>query len=258
MLQRHKWLFFLPLLLGYMTLSALSAHSREKVLVGVAHFPPFIINKDGVVGGLAMDMLELMNAHQSQYEFVALPTLSNTRHKIFDLGRYDMSMFDNLDWGWEGRDVDASDVYLRGGELYITKAAPGKGQDYFNSFQNKKLVGIDGYHYGFANFNSDPEYLAQHFNMELTRSNAGSIQMILTGRGDMAVVTKSFLAMYLDEHPEDKTKLLLSSKFDQIYQHRIILRRHINLKIGEINTWLKELKNNGKLDALWAKINLNI
>lgn len=257
MMQFTKRLF--PLLFLFIILPTPTVHSREQVLVGVAHFPPFIVNEGGVVGGLAMDMLELMNAQQSKYEFVALPTLSTTRHKIFDMGRYDMSMFDHLDWGWKGRDVDASDIYLHGGEIYITQAEPGRGQEYFDSFKNKRMVGIEGYHYGFAGFNSDPAFLIKNFNMELTRSNAGSIQMILAGnRGDIAVVTKSYLAMYLNDHPEDRKKLLLSSKFDQVYKHRIILRRNINLTIQEVNELLKTLKSNGKLQALWEKIDLDI
>lgn len=234
------------------------SHARDKVIVGVAHFPPFIINENGDVGGLVKDMLALMNAEQSEYEFVALPTLANTRHKIFDLGRYDMSMFDNLDWGWEGRAVDASDIYLRGGEIYITQALPDRGQDYFDDFTDKKMVGIEGYHYAFAGFNAEPEYLEKHFNMELTRSNLGSIQMILSGtRGDIAVVTRSFLAQYLNDNPEDREKLLLSNKYDQKYEHRIILRKNIKPTIEEINTLLATLKQNGKLDNLWKTINLD-
>ena len=234
----------------------LKAYSREKILVGVAHFPPFIVNDGSSVGGLAMDMLDLMNSNQSKYEFVAFPTLPTTRHQIFDLSRYDMSMFDNLDWGWQGRDVDASDIYLHGGEIYITRIAPGKTQSYFDDLKNKKLVGVEGYHYGFADFISDPAYLTKTFNIELTRSNAGSIQMILAGRGDIAVVTKSYLAMYLNDNPSARDQLLTSTKFDQSYQHRIILRRNIQLTISEINELLATLKSNGKLDVLWSKIRL--
>lgn len=260
MASLHKMLSS-PLLCLFTLLTLIfthTSHAREKILVGVAHFPPFIINENGQVGGLVKDMLALMNAEQSDYEFVALPTLANTRHKTFDLGRYDISMFDNLDWGWEGREVDASDIYLRGGEIYITQAKPGRGQDYFNDFKDKKMVGIEGYHYAFAGFNADPEYLEKNFNMELTRSNLGSIQMILSGtRGDIAVVTKSLLAQYLNQHPEDRQKLLLSTKYDQNYEHRIILRRGIKPSIEEINALLAKLKQNGKLDALWSSINLD-
>ncbi|MFV1874067.1 MAG: substrate-binding periplasmic protein [Oleiphilus sp.] len=246
---------FIIYLLTFISIS--SAQPREKILVGVAHFPPFIVNENGKVGGLAMDMIKLMNAQQSKYEFIALPTLSNTRHKIFDLGRYDMSMFDSLDWGWEGREVDASDIYLEGGEVYITQAIPGRTQAYFDDFKGKSLVGIEGYHYAFANFNSDPDFLSTRFNMKLTRSNLGSIEMILAGnRGDIAVVTKSYLGLYLNNHPAAKDKLLISSHFDQRYQHRIILRRGISLTITEVNALLSALKNSGKLAPLWAKINI--
>jgi len=33
-------------------------------------------------------------------------------------------MFDNLAWGWSGYNVDSSEVFLRGGEVYIAKAEP--------------------------------------------------------------------------------------------------------------------------------------
>lgn len=256
MRQYKKQLF--SMLCVFIILAVPASHAREQVIVGLAHFPPFIVNEGGKVGGLALDMLALMNAQQSKYEFVALPTLSTTRHKVFDLGRYDMSMFDNLKWGWEGRDVDASDIYLRGGEIYISQADPGKTQDYFDNLDNKKMVGIKGYHYGFAGFNPDPAYLTQKFNMELTGSNSGSIQMILAGtRGDIAVVTKSYLAMYLNEHPDAREKILVSEKFDQAYAHRIILRRNISPTIGEINQLLAALKQNGQLDALWSRFGLD-
>jgi len=233
------------------------SHSREQVRVGVAHFPPFIVNTDGNVGGLAADMLALMNAEQQQYEFVAVPTLADTRHEIFKLGRYDMSMFDSLAWGWEGLDVDASEVYLHGGEIYIALAKPGRDQSYFDNLLDKKMIGIKGYHYAFAGFNSDPDFLSKTYQMSLSRSNQGSIQMLLAGtRGDIAVVTRSFLAMHLQQNPQDKEKLLLSNKMDQSYEHRIILRRNISPTIDEINKLLRQLKRSGQLEALWKQIQI--
>jgi polar amino acid transport system substrate-binding protein len=241
----------------FLSLAATHSHSREQVRVGVAHFPPFIINTDGIVGGLAADMLALMNAEQLHYEFVAVPTLADTRHEIFKLGRYDMSMFDSLAWGWEGFDVDASEVYLRGGEIYIALAKPGRDQSYFDNLLDKKMIGIKGYHYAFAGFNSDPEYLAKTYQMSLSRSNQGSIQMLLSGmRGDIAVITRSFLAIHLQQNPQDKEKLLLSDKMDQTYEHRIILRRNISPTIDEINKLLSQLKRSGQLDALWKQIQI--
>jgi len=229
--------------------------AKEIIRVGVAHFPPFIETRGEKVGGLVAKMLELMNQHQDKYLFQALSTLPTTRHEIFKLGRYDMSMFDNLSWGWKGLDVDASDVYLQGGEVYIARAELGRDESYFQSFKSKALIGIQGYHYQFADFNADEEFLKQTFNMQLTKSNTGSIQMLLSGqRGDIAVVTISFLAKYLKENPQDRAKLLVSRKLDQTYQHSIIIRRGMQPNIDEINTILSELKEGGELSKLWQTI----
>ncbi len=90
----------------------LCVSAKQVVLVGLAHFPPFIEARDDRIGGLAKDMLEIMNTHQSRYFFKAVPTLPATRHETFKLGRYDMSMFDNLALGWQGYDVESSRVTI--------------------------------------------------------------------------------------------------------------------------------------------------
>ena len=241
---------------GLLFLLIPQAYSKEVIKVGLAHFPPFVDVSGIEVGGLASKMLQLMNQHQDKYQFQALPTLPFTRHQTFRIGRYDMSMFDNLAWGWKGLDVDASKVYLRGAEVYIARVEPGRDESFFTDFKNKTIIGIQGYHYNFADFNADEQFLKQAFNMQLTKSNSGSIKMLLLkNRGDIAVVSMSFLANYFQKRPSDKAKLLVSRKKDQLYQHRIILRRGIKLKIEEINIMLTELTENGKLPKLWQGIN---
>jgi polar amino acid transport system substrate-binding protein len=238
-----------------LTIIVSSAYAQTVVLVGLSHFPPFIEAREQKIEGLAADMLELMNQHQDKYDFQGVATLSNTRHKIFGMGRYDMSMFDNLAWGWSDFDVDASEVFLKGGEVYIARAEPGRDQSYFMDFNNKTMIGIKGYHYKFADYKSDEAYLVSNFNMQLTKSVTGSINMLLNGnRGDIAVVSKSFLAQYFNKFPLARQKILVSKKIDQAYNHSIIIRKGIKPSIDEIDQILKELNQNGKLPNLWRKI----
>jgi len=232
-----------------------STYAQKIVLVGLAHFPPFIEAREQKVGGLAADMLQLMNQHQDKYIFQGVPTLANTRHKIFGMGRYDMSMFDNLAWGWSDYEVDSSEVFLKGGEVYIARVEPGRDESYFKNFKNKTMIGIKGYHYKFADFNADEAFLISNFNMQLTKSNTGSITMLLSGnRGDIAVVSKSFLAKYFNKHPQARQQILVSKKIDQAYNHSIIIRKGIKPSIDEINQILKALNQNGKLPKLWHQI----
>ncbi len=229
--------------------------SKEVVKVGLAHFPPYIEAREENISGLAIDMIKLMNLHQSDYEFIPVRTTAATRHREFSAGRHDMSLFDNLAWGWKDYDVEATNVYLTGCEVYIASAEPGRDQSFFTDFENKKMIGMLGYHYGFAGFNSDLEYLRTIYKMELTQSNWGSIKMVLAkNRGDIAVVTKAFLNQYLRTYPEHRSKLLISTKKDQEYRFVSVIRKGIRPTVTELNTLFSTLENNGSLPALWRTI----
>lgn len=231
------------------------AFSKEVVRVGLAHFPPYIEAREEIVSGLAIDMINLMNRHQDNYEFVPVRTTAATRHREFAAGRHDMSLFDNLAWGWKEYDVEATNVYLTGSEVYIASAEPGRDESFFTDFENKKMIGMLGYHYGFAGFNSNLEYLRTTYNMELTQSNWGSIKMVLAkNRGDIAVVTKAFLNQYLRSYPEHRRELLVSTKKDQEYRFVSVIRKGIRPTVTELNALLKTLESNGSLPALWRAI----
>lgn len=231
-----------------------TTQAREVIRVGLAHFPPYIEARDAPVRGLAADMLTLMNGAQNLYEFVPVITNAAVRHREFSVGRHDMSMFDNLNWGWSGYEVDATQVYLTGGEVYIAQAMPDRDESFFGDFEHKKMIGMLGYHYGFAGYNANIEYLRTTYQMELTQSNRGSIQMVLAGnRGDIAVVTKAFLNQYLDRHPHLRPKLLISRKLDQEYRFSMVIRRGIRPTVDELNALLDELNANGQLPALWKQ-----
>jgi ABC-type amino acid transport substrate-binding protein len=159
-----------------------------------------------------------------------------------------------------GLPIEATHTFLEGGEVYITLKKSGRNQDFFTSFKNKNIAGMRGYHYGFANFNADPKFLTNNFNMILLDNNADSIKLILRDRIDLAVVTKMFLNRYLKDHPGAQGQLLVSKRFDQIYAHRILVRRSFTpgakymeqllIKLAGI----PKLKNrSGPLTDLWKR-----
>ncbi|MFT4927850.1 MAG: polar amino acid transport system substrate-binding protein, partial [Phenylobacterium sp.] len=134
------------------------------------------------------------------------------------------------------------------------QAKKNRTESYFSDFINKDMIGMLGYHYGFAGFNADVDYLNKNFKITLTDSHQSNIQMVLNGRGDIAVVSKAYLQYYFLHHPQDKSQLLVSQKNDQIYRHTVLLRKgkpHINIK--DINRLLYRLKTKGVLQKLWTK-----
>lgn len=197
-----------------------------------------------------MELLNYMNTVQSTYKFEPVQTSTMRKIRDFKNGSYDLGFFDNLKWGWDKADVDASQVYMRGKEIYIAKKKPGRTEDYFTDFTGKSMVGMLGYHYGFANFNADASYLRKKYNMQTSTSNEGSIKMILHDRGDIAVVSDAFLNWYLITHPEARAKILISKKVDQHYLLTAIVRKNIRPSVQEINTLLSKFKQSKQFKSM--------
>ncbi|WP_284378428.1 substrate-binding periplasmic protein [Litoribrevibacter albus] len=232
------------------------------VKVGGYSFPPFVNIPDDPnqnVNGLTIDLIEALNQLQNTYQFVFVSTTPKGRYRHFNNGRIDALFFESKKWGWSDYPVEESDSYLNGGEVYIARKVAGRDQSYFDSIKDKRLMAILGYHYGFANFNSDEIFLRENFNIYLTSSHRNSIRALFSGTGiaDIAVVTKSYLHQFLAENPEYKDKILISDRLDQVYNHTILIRKEHALKVSDVNQYLKTLSEQGKLQAIWSKYGIH-
>ena len=70
-----------------------------------------------------------------------------------------MAIFENPQWGWQDIDAEAVDMRLEDAELFVARKEALRDQSYFEQLEGKRLALYRGYHYGFAQFNSDPEFL---------------------------------------------------------------------------------------------------
>ncbi|MRV73877.1 transporter substrate-binding domain-containing protein [Duganella sp. FT92W] len=231
------------------------ANAQQIVRVGGYDFPPFVDKRTGSTS-LTFDLIAALNAFQKKYHFEFVDTSSKRRFINFDERRYDLIFFEAIDWGWQGRAVEASDVIMHGGTVYVTRADKHKDQRYFDDLKGKTIWGILGYHYGFANFNSDYEYLKKTFNAHMTTSQDGLIEAAVSGRADISVVVREYLQIYLIKHPEVQNKILVSKKFDAVNQYTILVRKGVSPDVAELNRILMEMENAGILKKLWGKYNL--
>ena len=103
----------------------------------------------------------------------------------------------------------------------------------------------NGYHYGFASFDADPDYLARHFNALLTYSHDSNLRMLLARRVDIAVVTRSYLELFLDRHPEMLPECLVSERLYQLYHHQVLLLPNGPLSPAEVAELLNRLQASG-------------
>jgi len=259
-LSKFKMYLIRFALLMILSLTTLVVQSETIIKVGGYEFPPFV-NTKNMQGnhGATIDMIDSLNQIQSDYLFEYYPTSSKRRYMDFAAGRYDIIMFENIEWGWEGQLVEQSNVFMTGGEVYIAYNRQGRDQHFFDDIANKRMVGILGYHYGFANFNADESYLSEHFNVLLSTDHLRNIRLILANRpelAEIAVVTRSFLGKFLRDNPKHRENLLISDKFDQLYQHRILVRNNADISVDQVNELIMKLETDGSLDALRTRYGL--
>lgn len=243
----------LLVLLGLLSAGPAMA-AAQTVKVGGYEFAPFVeMGAAGRSDGLALRLIEAMNAHQDRFSFQFVPTSPSRRYKDFEDRKFDVVLFESPDWGWVERKlpVEASRVFLDGGELYIAQARPGRGQEYFTDPAGRRMVGILGYHYGFANFEADPQVLASRFRVTLVNDNAACIEMILKDRGDVAVVTDAYLKRWLRGRPEAAQRLLVSERFDQRYAHRALARTGGPISAAQLDAIFDAMEKDGTLGRLW-------
>ena len=236
-------------------LLSISALAAEVVKVGIYDFPPYAFVGDKMTG-ITVQMIAAMNKFQDDYEFVAVPTTSRRRYQDFEKNKFDMMIFESKNWGWQKYPVAVSQTFVTGEEVYVTQAKPGRGQDFFSDFKNKAMIGVLGYHYQFADFHAELDYLEKNFNILQTNSQKQSLGLILKDRGDIAVLSKSYLNYHFSHSPTDKAKLLISDKFDQIYRHTILVRKNNQLSVRYINKLLDQMKQENTLKPLWEKYGL--
>ena len=122
-----------------------------------------------------------------------------------------------------------------------------RDQRYFDELAGKRLALFSGYHYAFAGFNADRQYLTEHFNATLTYSHDSNLLMVLRGRADIALVTRSFLSDYVLRNEQVAPHLLVSERVDQVYHHYALIRPQAPISGEAFGRMLQGLRDNGQM-----------
>jgi len=256
-LHPHKAapLLVLTLVFGLL-LSVPTFSSPIQVNVGGYLFEPFVKTYGVKPSGLTLDLIELLNQHQSRYRFQFIHTSPKRRYHDFKRRVFDVMFFESKHWGWQDKPIEASKVFLKGGEVYISKVGDSNkpSQSFFDDLKSKSLVAILGYHYGFAGFDSNETTLNKQFDITLVNSPQTIISQVLAEKAQIGVVTVSYLKEQLKSNTQLKEDLFVSNKMDQEYQHTILVRKgHSSPSLEEMNTLLDEVAANGSLGKLLDK-----
>jgi len=202
--------------------------------------------------GLLPQLLEALNREQSEYHFTMLPTAIVRRFSDLQRGRIDMAIFENPQWGWQDIDAEAVDMRLEDAELFVARNEALRDQRYFEQLEGKRLALYRGYHYGFAQFNSDPEFLTSAFNANLGHSHDSNLLMVIRGRADVALVTRSNLYDFLERNREYARQLLISERVDQVYRHHAMIRAGAPITPERFAALLEQLRAKGELQRIFS------
>jgi ABC-type amino acid transport substrate-binding protein len=224
------------------------SQAAQLVRVGAAHFPPYTVRPEsGADTGLLPQLIHALNASQADYQFVLVPTSIPRRFGDFKQGRIDMAFFENPAWGWDSVPHTSVDMGLEDAEIFVARRQPDRQQDYFADLTGKRLALFSGYHYEFASFNAESQYLAKTYNATLTYSHDSNLLMVLRGRADIALVTRSYLSDYFLRNQQVAKQLLVSERVDQVYHHYAIVRPASPISGEAFTRLLQGLRDNGQM-----------
>ena len=228
--------------------------AAQEVRVAAVYFPPYVFKTEHTQAtGLLDELVAALNQAQADYRFVMVPTSVKRRFRDFEQLRIDLAIFENPGWGWQDVPHIALDMRLEDSEVFVTRAEPGRDQGYFDSFEGKRLALCHGYHYAFAGFNADPDYLSKTFNATLTHSHESNLLMVLHQRAEIALVTRSYIGDFLERNQQYAGQLLISERADQRYRHHVLLRPQAPITPEQFMAIYEPLRESGQLEKIFSR-----
>lgn len=215
-------------LLSFIGLSGLAAPlltpvlAAETIRIGGYPFPPFVEVIDGQPGGLTLDLIAAANKAQTRYRLEFVPTVAEQRYADLEKGSFDLILFESADWGWPRDRIAAAATLHEGSEIYVALAEPGRDQSFFSPLSERRIAIVSGFHYGFAGMETNSAALARRFDILETPEPGDSLQAVLDGEAEVAVLNDVFLKRLLAEVPEMKETLLIGDTPDQRYSQAVI------------------------------------
>lgn len=228
--------------------------------VGGAYFPPYVYKSDQAASrGLLPQLISALNQSQDEFRFVIVPTSIPRRFLDFEDGRIDLALFENPAWsGWSTIPHRAVDMGLEDAEVFVARVEAGRDEHYFERLEGKRLALFNGYHYAFADFNTNPDYLNKTYNAAITYSHDSNVLMVMRRRADIALVTRSYISSFLERYRQYAGQLLVSERVDQVYVHYALLRPEAPISAEQFSGLLERLREDGALERIFGPRHIRV
>lgn len=239
------WLFF----------CAMGARAEPiEILVGGYPFEPFVEGNLGVTPGF----IALLNSHQNRYRFKFVPIPAQRRYELLETGKIDAIFFEMRQWGWQNKKAvaDVTRPIISGRELFVTLRTRKDAAFLLKEPTEQKMALTLGYHYAFADYNSDQDFLKGQFDTLFAPKQRTAIKYLVSGSADVAMASEIFLhAEYLRDSDLEQ-QLLLSSNEDQFYELPHLVRQGADITVEALHEILDSLVECECLSSFFASYGL--
>ncbi|WP_417812917.1 hypothetical protein [Thalassospira alkalitolerans] len=256
MKQMFRWFCTLAGIAGCALAMVGAAHATTPITVKVGAYEYGVVYffEDKNPTGFAFEMVSALNAIQSTYYFELVETSSRRRYSDLASGMFDMLLLESPDWGWRDQNVVYSNQIVTEHDLYVARRKDIPGAGWFNDVTKHTILGVLGFHYGFANFKADPDYLNAHFNMSLLYNEQQVLDKLLAGDGDVAVLSAGFLARGFQRRPELSNQIFMGPKQVSSSHLLSVMSYDSAISVADYNALINILHIQGNLAEIWRKL----
>lgn len=227
--------FKLSVIICLIIFSTLAFGKTQPVIVKVGgyEFSPFV-EKEGKEG-VVKDLIYKLNSSQKKYRFEFVLTSANRRYRDFKTQKFDLILFEDESWSWKksGIHYERTPVLCNGSELVVALNETGRDQKYFDSFENKRVEVVLGYHYQLNDMNTEADNLMAKGIIQ-GKSNIDNLSDLLAKKVDITFVNSLMLSRYLNKNKEFKDKILIGQKKDHHFSLRGLIHPNSPIKVSEL------------------------
>lgn len=228
------------------------ANGAVEVMVAAYEFPPYYSSR--LERHLLGELLELLNQHQSDYEFSIHEVRPQQRyHAISEEGCCSVLFFESARWGWapllEEDLVTVGPLLTEGSDHYVRL----QGRQ---GLEVERIGGVVGYHYNLVGYQSDQEVLENDYNLYLADTHRTLINMLLGERLDMIMLSAEYLSLLRKEEPDLYEQFMVLDEIDQEYRTRLLLKTQGEVSLPWMQQQLVELYEQNLLEPLFASFGM--
>lgn len=236
----------------------LRAAEPVPVKVGAYDYGVVYFFEDGKPKGIVPTLIKMLNELQDDYQFQLAETSSRRRYRAVMAGDVDLLLLESSTWEWKKHDVQFSDPIVRERDLYLTLSDHPDSKTLLADVTHYPMLCVLGFHYAFADNNSDPEYLRQNFDVLLRYNEKEVLSGLLAQEAPIGIVSAGFLARQIVGDPGLRDLIVIGKQPDAEYDLVSVISNKSVISRDQFNQLLEQVMASGEVERLWQQLHIGV